>query len=187
MRIDQKIISTKFACDLDACKGACCTFPGGSGAPVLPEEEEILLEAWDRVSYRVPDSHREEVRENGLFEHDGEELTLRCVDDRACVFVFFDHDVAKCAIQQEYQEGKYHWPKPESCHLFPVRVRGKRRDQLRFETFSECAPAFVTGRDQDVSLVDFLEEALSRAFGAGFYAGLRRHRDDIVSGNGDAG
>jgi hypothetical protein len=100
--------------------------------------------------------------------------------------VFFDQDVAKCAIQQEFQEGRFHWPKPLSCHLFPVRVRGKQRDQLRFETFSECSPAFVAGRAEGVSLVDFLEEPLTRAFGEEFYSGLRRHRDDVLSGNGDA-
>lgn len=178
MRIDSKIISTRFACDLASCKGACCTFPGGSGAPVLPEEQETLLQAWEAVSSRVPEAHRDEVRRLGLFVHDGQEMTLRCHDDRACVFVFYDGDVAKCAIQQAHFEGEFHWPKPESCHLFPVRVRGKKRDQLRFETFSECAPAFAAGEAQDVSLVEFLKEPLRRVFGDAFYVGLLRHREE---------
>ena len=33
--IDEKIASTSFSCDLKHCKGACCTLPGGSGAPLL--------------------------------------------------------------------------------------------------------------------------------------------------------
>jgi len=179
-------LTTSFACDLHACKGACCTFPGGSGAPVLPEEQETLLNAWQAVSHRVPVAHRDEVRRHGLFVHDGEELTLRCHDDRACVFVFYDEDVAKCAIQQAHVEKAFHWPKPLSCHLFPVRVRGKKRDRLRFETFSECAPAFSAGEEQGVSLVEFLREPLQRAFGDPFYVGLLRHRAEMTDTDGGA-
>ncbi|MCB2204305.1 DUF3109 family protein [bacterium] len=179
MRIDRKIISTRFACDLAACKGACCTFPGGSGAPVLPDEQDVLREAWETVKKDVPRAHRQEVEAHGLFDHDGEDITLRCVDDRACVFVRYDGTVAKCAIQQAYFEKAFHWPKPLSCHLFPIRVRGKKRDQLRFETFSECAPAFEHGEEQGVSLIEFLKEPLERGFGAPFYEGLRRHAEEV--------
>ncbi|MDT8322785.1 MAG: DUF3109 family protein [Bacteroidota bacterium] len=184
MRIDSKILSTRFACDLAACKGACCTFPGGSGAPVLAEETETLRQAWKEVSHRVPEAHRDEVRRLGLFVHDGEELTLRCHDDRACVFVFYDGDVAKCAIQQAFHEGTFHWPKPESCHLFPIRVRGRKRDQLRFETFSECAPAFTVGEAEKLPLVAFLKDALRRAFGDAFYVGLLRHTEEMAADDG---
>lgn len=151
---------------------------------MLPEERETLQAAWDAVSHRVPAVHRDEVRRFGLFVHDGEELTLRCHDDRACVFVFYDGDVAKCAIQQAYFENSFHWPKPESCHLFPVRVRGKKRDRLRFETFSECAPAFVAGEKQEISLIEFLREPLRRAFGDAFYVGLLRHREENPATDG---
>ena len=180
MRIDRKIISTQFACDLAAFKGACCTFPGGSVAPVLQEEVDILLKAWETVKDRVPDAHRDDVEKMGLFVHDGEDLTLRCHDDRACVFVFFEGDVAKCAIQQDHFEGGFPWPKPESCHLFPIRVRGKKRNQLRFETFSECAPAFTAGETQGMPLIEFLKEPLRRAFGDAFYVGLHRHRSEVL-------
>jgi hypothetical protein len=41
--VDPSVSGTKFACDLDSCKGACCTFPGGRGAP-LADTEVIEIE-----------------------------------------------------------------------------------------------------------------------------------------------
>ena len=38
--IEEEIIHERFACDLIKCKGACCTLPGGRGAPL--EDEEVL-------------------------------------------------------------------------------------------------------------------------------------------------
>ena len=38
--IDEKIFDVKFSCDLQMCKGCCCTIKGTIGAPLL--EEEII-------------------------------------------------------------------------------------------------------------------------------------------------
>ena len=176
--IDSRIFSTKFACDLPSCKGACCTFPGGLGAPVLPEETEQLQLAFAELKDRLPAEHVAVVLAYGLFEHHQNTIHLRCFDRRACVFVSYDGPIAKCAIQQAYYEGAFSWIKPVSCHLFPVRVDGKQRDRLRFEEFSECAPALVEGQRTDVHLLDFLEPALTRAFGADFYSSLPRSFPD---------
>lgn len=187
LRIDRKIISTRFACDLAACKGACCTFPGGSGPPVSEDEVPILEEAWKVVRDMLPPEHVAEVKENGLIVHDGEELTIRCHDQRACVFVIYDGDIAKCSIQELHAQGKFSWPKPVSCHLFPIRVRGKHRDQLRFERFSECAPAFTEGERLDLPLVRFLEVPIRRAFGDAVYLELERRAlpADVRAGEED--
>ena len=187
MYIDRKIISTQFLCELSSCKGACCTFPGGSGAPVRDDEREILQACWEQVRADVPEEHRREVELYGLFEHDGEELTLRCYDDRACVFVCYDGDVAKCAIQNRYYKGDLDWEKPLSCHLFPIRVRRGKTDRLRFEEFSECRSALDAGREQKLPLVTFLEAPLRRAFGEDFYLRLREKSDAYHGTNGEDG
>lgn len=116
----------------------------------------------------------------GMIVHDGEELTIRCHDERACVFVMYDGDIAKCSIQHLHQQGTFPWPKPQSCHLFPVRVRGRKRDQLRFEDFSECAPAFLEGERTGTSLVHFLEDPIRRVFGEEFYHELERRSSIYV-------
>lgn len=172
LRIDRDILTTRFACDLAACKGACCTFPGGSGPPVTEEELPLIREAWAAVRDLIPDGHREEGDRLGLIVRDEDELTIRCIDDRACLFVMYEGDVAVCSIQKLHSEGRFRWPKPLSCHLFPIRVRGKKRDRLHFERFSECAPALQAGERDGVPLVDFLGEALARAYGPDFAAAL---------------
>jgi hypothetical protein len=171
--IDSRIISTKFTCDLEACKGACCTFPGGLGAPVLVEEAEILQKAFGTLKHRLPTEHVDVAERYGLLEHHEDSIHLRCYDQRACVFVSYDGPIAKCTIQQAFFEGAFEWEKPVSCHLFPIRVHGKNRDRLRFEEFSECQPALDEGERRGTHLVDFLESAITRAFGADFHASLR--------------
>lgn len=172
MRIERSILSTRFACDLSACRGACCTFPGGSGPPVREEELPVIEKAWKAVRDLIPARHREEGDRKGLFVEDDEELTIRCVDDRACVFVMYEGDVAVCSIQKLHGEGRFSWPKPLSCHLFPIRVRGRYRDHLQYDRFSECAPALEAGERDDIRMVDFLEEPLTRAFGREFFLEL---------------
>lgn len=171
--IDSRIFSTKFACDLQACKGACCTFPGGLGPPVLEEETEILQRAYDLLRAELPKEHTDVVDTFGLFDHHAKGLYLRCYNQRACVFVTYHGKIAKCSIQQAYQDGRFEWMKPISCHLFPVRASGPHRKHLKFEEFSECAPAIERGETSGIALLDFLEEALVRAFGREHYAALK--------------
>ena len=121
----------------------------------------------------------------GLFEHDGEDLTLRCYNDRACVFVTYEADIAKCAIQNRYHKGELDWQKPLSCHLFPIRVRRGKTDRLRFEEFSECRTALDAGREQKLPLVTFLEEPLVRAFGQEVYRTLKEKSDAYHRTNGE--
>ena len=42
LSIEAHLGDIEFACDLSVCKGACCTMPGGRGAPILkPEIAEL--------------------------------------------------------------------------------------------------------------------------------------------------
>lgn len=136
------------------------------------EEIPLIREAWGQVQEMIPESHREAGSRLGLIVQDDEDLTIRCIDDRACLFVTYEGDVAVCSIQKLHQSGRFRWPKPLSCHLFPIRVRGKKRDQLHFEHFSECAPAREAGECEETLLVDFLQDALTRAYGREFASAL---------------
>jgi Protein of unknown function (DUF3109) len=172
--IDPAIVQMNFACDLTACKGACCTFPGGSGAPVLEEEIPILERAYEAVKEMLPPEHVALIEREGIIDGNAEETWIRCLNDEACVFVTYDGEIAKCAIQQAYYDGNFDWMKPKSCHLFPIRVSGAKRNVLRMESFSECEPAFIRGDLEEISLVEFLSEAVTRVFGKGFSEALRK-------------
>lgn len=173
--IESRILQTRFACDLSACKGACCTFPGGYGAPILEEEVPRLHEALAVVRSVLPETHVAVIDRDGLVERHGKTLHIRCVDRRACVFVVYEGDIAVCSIQRAYERGAFGWMKPISCHLFPIRV-SRAQDTvtaLRFEEFSECTPALANGEKSDTRLADFLAPALARAFGQPFSDALR--------------
>lgn len=171
--IDPSIVQMNFACDLASCKGACCTFPGGSGAPVLQEEISYLERAYETVKEMLPSEHVALIERDGIIDGNSEELWIRCLNDEACVFVTYDGEIAKCAIQQAFYSGKFDWMKPKSCHLFPIRISGTKRNVLRMESFSECEPAFIRGDREEIPLVGFLSEAVSRVFGKEFSEALQ--------------
>ncbi len=165
------IATTCFACDVARCRGACCTIPGGSGAPLLEEE----LFRVDSVAAVLFDELRPEaqavIRKKGSWEAVGRDAyATSCVGNRECVFVVYEGRLAKCAIQKAHMEGRISWIKPLSCHLFPIRVsRFGESESINYEPIEACRPAIDRGRRERRRLETFLREALVRAFGSAWY------------------
>lgn len=162
--VDDSVFGTKFACDLNACKGACCTFPGGRGAPLSDDEMEQIEQAFPFVVDYLPPEHRAVIERSGMVDGSAGNYATQCVDGKACVFVYFDGDVAKCAFERAYYEKRTQWQKPLSCHLFPIRIR-KNGTEIVYEYFSECAPALERGTAEGIPLHRFVSDPLERAFG----------------------
>lgn len=163
IKIDTNIYEVKFLCNLDACKGGCCTVYGENGAPLLSEEIPQIEANLEKIKkYMLPKS-LDYINQNGFWEHDTDgELSVKCINNRDCVFVYYDENkVAKCAIEKAYFEGDSNFRKPVSCHLFPIRVRN---NYVYYEQFTICEPALTNGVENNVDLVDFVESALSRRF-----------------------
>ena len=162
--VDESVSTTKFACDLEQCKGACCTFDGGRGAPLRDEEVVEIEMAFPLVESMLPEEHREVVRRQGLIDGTAGNYATQCVDGKACVFVIYEDGIAKCAIERAYFDGKIQWRKPISCHLFPIRI-GWDGNESHFEHFSECAPALRKGAYENIGVHRFAKDSLTRAFG----------------------
>jgi len=165
MSIDPAIGTTMFACDLAACKGACCALPGGRGAPLLDEEMAELAAVLPVVLPTLSDTHTQTIELNGFVEGGPGDYHTTCVDGGACVFVRFSDGIAHCSIEQAWHRGEVSFRKPLSCHLFPVRLDEQPVARARFEFIPECMPAIHRGRRENVSLVAFVSDALQRAFG----------------------
>ena len=163
--IDPDIESTSFACDLNACKGACCTLPGGRGAPLLDEEIAELSEALPVVISTLPAEHQDAIAKHGAYEGSPADYHTTCVNNGPCVFVTYDGGIAHCSIEQAFQSGKLAWRKPLSCHLFPIRIDAGDPHRVRFEYIPECRPALERGRRENIPLISFLSQAIERAFG----------------------
>jgi hypothetical protein len=170
--LDENLVSTPFLCDLGKCKGACCTVKGGQGAPVLDGEVEDIQNAIKPASKYLSERSLSFLNKHGAIEGEAGELSTVCIDDRDCVFVFYEGDVAKCAIEKAYFAGETSFRKPLSCHLFPIRIADFHGPYLYYDEFEGCQPALPHGKKHNVHIPEAVKEALIRAFGEEWYETL---------------
>ena len=117
--------------------------------------------------------HRKVIEDEGFFLYKSKELMTNSLDNKACVFVFYDNGIAKCGIEKAFFDGKTDFRKPISCHLFPIRISKFGGDVLRYEKFSECAPALEKGEVEKITVAEFCGEALQRKYGRKWYSALK--------------
>ncbi|MEN3026325.1 MAG: DUF3109 family protein [Chlorobiota bacterium] len=164
--VESSIAELPFACDVERCRGACCTVSGSLGAPLLEEEVSIVESLVPLLLPRLPAEARRVLQESGAVVRQEGQFYTRCVGEGACVFVVWERGIARCAIEQAYEEGLSSFRKPLSCHLFPLRLRQRHGQRyLVAEPFEECAPAYDHGRRCGTTVVASVAEALERAFG----------------------
>ena len=165
------VIEQKFFCDLEKCKGACC-IQGDAGAPLEQEELRLLKKYFPKIKKYLPREHLEIIEQKGLYEkdQDGDWVTV-CHPSGACVFVFYDqHGVAKCAFQHAYEKGEIDWPKPISCHLYPIRLaKYPEFTAVNYSRRDVCQPGRIKGEITGIHVYQFLKEPLIRAFGQQWY------------------
>jgi hypothetical protein len=172
--VNREIVEVKFACDLSKCKGACCTIESEYGAPLLDTEIEEIKKALPAALPYLSNEHKEAILKRGFFEKKEGELVTRSLDNKACVLVFYENNVAKCALERAYFEGKSGFRKPISCHLFPIRISDFGGDILRYERFAECAPALEKGEEENITIAETCKEALERRYNGDWYSSLAK-------------
>ncbi|MBJ10381.1 MAG: hypothetical protein CMP66_02825 [Flavobacteriales bacterium] len=176
IQVDDKIISfevfeKQFVCDLSACKGACCV-EGDAGAPLADKELDILPNIYNEVKSYMRTEGIAEIEKQGFFVLDGDgDKTTPLVKNKECAFVVFDeNNIAKCSIEQAYNDGKINFKKPISCHLFPIRIKEYRDfDAVNYEAINICKPACFCGESLRVPVYRFLKEPLIRLYGEEWY------------------
>ena len=172
--ISDDVVKAKFVCDLDACHGACC-WEGDWGAPLLESEPAIIESVWDKVSPLLSEESRKVVAKKGFGTRDEDEhqiLATPLVKNGACAYLIWDgKGIGKCAFELAYAEGKIDWPKPISCHLYPIRVTYLKNgtEAWNYNRWKICAPACKNGKKLSVPLYKFLKTAIVRAKGEAFY------------------
>lgn len=169
MIIEERIYTTKFCCDLIKCKGACCTVKGTLGAP-LKEEELPIIDKYKKAALKyLSEENKETIEREGSFVFHFGKHWMNTVSDNDCVYSYYEGDIAKCSFQKAYNNGEIDFKKPISCELFPVRVGGNNYNELRYEKSYFCEEALVLGEKNDISIYEFVKDAIVRAFGDKFY------------------
>ena len=172
--VNKDIISKKFTCDLKACKGACCTMKSEYGAPLLSKEIRVIEEYLPVISEYLPKKSITEIKTNGFWEKKEDEYMTRSHGDTDCVFVYYEGDIAKCAIEKAYNEEKIDFIKPISCHLFPIRITDFGGDVVRYEEYEDCKPALKKGEETGLTVLEFCEKPIKRAYSEDFYTKLEK-------------
>ncbi|HFX17573.1 MAG TPA: DUF3109 family protein [Flavobacteriales bacterium] len=169
--ITDDLFEKEFVCNLNTCKGICCV-EGDSGAPLLEEEKAILEQIFPIVKAYLTPQGIEAIEKHGKYviDKDGD-LTTPLINERECAYVTQTEDgTYLCGIEKAYHDKKIDWPKPISCHLYPIRVKDYPEFQaVNYNQWDICEPACELGKQLQVPLYKFLKEPLIRKFGEDWY------------------
>lgn len=177
-----EILTERFCCDLDACKGECCV-EGDAGAPVTLDEVAAIEESLDVVWDDLNASAQTVIDKQGVAYTDQEgDLVTSIVGGKDCVFTCHENGCCFCALEKAYRAGKADFCKPISCALYPIReVRLKNGlIGLNYHRWDVCKDAVKKGKEFDLPVYKFLKEPLTRRFGAAWYEALEEAAEEIL-------
>lgn len=172
--ISDDVVDEKFVCDLSKCKGGCCV-EGDFGAPLEAEEMLLLEKLLPQIKPYLSPEGIQAIEKQGAFIRDEEgDFSTPTIQNRECAYAVYDtQGILKCGIEQAYRAGKIDFPKPISCHLYPIRItRYEQFEALNYERWNICAPACQHGDALKVPIYKFLKEALTRKYGELWYKEL---------------
>lgn len=174
--VSDEVVSEKFVCNLNACKGACC-WEGDFGAPVTEEEKQILDDIYLSVKPFLSAEGQEVLEKIGKYTYykQVDEWGTPLLNNAACAYLTYSElGIAQCGIEKAYLAGATHFKKPISCHLYPIRVKNEIAgyEWLNYEQWNICSAACSLGKDLKVPVFQFVKEALIRKYGAAFYEDL---------------
>ncbi|MDX5320930.1 MAG: DUF3109 family protein [Bacteroidota bacterium] len=184
--ISEDLLENYFSCNLDACKGACC-IEGDQGAPLLESEIVEIEKNLNQVLPYLAPEQQERIRKEGFHRvyPDGD-LGTHMMDNGACVFITQKDGIYGCGIEQAFYDGKSDFHKPVSCHLYPVRVKTyKEFTSVNYNRWNICSPACTLGKELQMPLYLFVENALVRRFGQEWMDDLKATAEHLKNENQD--
>lgn len=173
--LSDDIIAKEFACNLNACKGACC-YEGDYGAPLEDSELATLKAIYPDVKPFLRQEGIDVIEQDGLYKYyeTAGEYGTTLIDNKACVFAIKD-ELGRwlCGIEAAYRAGKVKWMKPLSCHLYPIRIdEYETYHAVNYDTWNICSPACESGKKQGIRVYEFVKDGLIRKYGEEFYEQL---------------
>lgn len=181
--VSADILTERFCCDLDKCKGQCCV-DGDAGAPVTLDETDLLEDSLDAVWNDLSASAQAVIDRQGVAYVDSEgDLVTSIVGGKDCAFTCYDgRGRCLCAVEKAFRQKKTAFRKPISCALYPIREKrlGNGRTALNYSRWDICGSAVENGRALDIPLYKFLKDPLTRRFGKEWYEELAHVADELA-------
>ena len=182
--VSDDLIHKQFACQLTACKGACCV-EGDFGAPLEDEEIFLIENVLDKILPYLGKESVNKISSEGFYteskSRDAYETNL--MKDASCVFMGRDElGITFCGIEKAYNDGQIEYKKPISCHLYPVRVSTNKQtgfEALNYDVWDICSAACSNGAKQGIYIYQFVKDALIRKYGESFYEALEAAAKDL--------
>lgn len=181
--VSPNIITEKFCCDLDACRGACC-IEGDAGAPVSLDEVGEIENVLDVVWNELTASAQAVIDRQGVAYVDKEaDLVTSIVGGKDCVFTCYENNCCLCALEKTHRTGQTKFVKPISCALYPIRIKefGNGLVGLNYHKWDICRPAVDKGRALNLPIYKFLRAPLIRRFGEEWYAELEEVAESLTN------
>lgn len=173
--VSEDVLTEQFACNLNACKGACC-WEGDFGAPLDTAELHTLEHIFDEIKPFLTPEGLAVIEEEGPFVYydEAKEYGTPLLKNGACVYLTRDKNtgIAKCGIEQAYEAGKTDFLKPISCHLYPIRIKEDKKtnfEALNYDRWDICSAACEKGKQEKIAVYEFGKNALIRKYGEAFY------------------
>ncbi len=191
IEIDGKIVSTdilttRFLCDLGACRGICCV-EGSGGAPLSESEVKTLETEYEAYRPYLKPAGADAIREQGFMVVDVDgDLTTPLIGGAECAYSFEENGTTLCAIEKAWKEGRTAFRKPVSCHLYPIRLVRFSNGSLglNYHRWGICRPALELGARKGIPMYRALREPIIRCFGEEFFNALEEAENYIRPENG---
>lgn len=183
--VDRDILQQSFACQLDACKGACC-WEGDFGAPLEDDEITTLDDDQDQIKAFLTDEGNQRIEAVGthVYYEEDKMMGTPLLDNGACAFMTKNDDgIACCGIELAHSKGATKLKKPISCHLYPIRVEKDHLtnfEHLRYDRWDICSAACTNGQAQAIRVFEFAKDALVRKYGLEWYDELVAAYDNLI-------
>lgn len=171
------VVEEKFVCDLNRCKGGCCE-DGDAGAPLEDDELDHLNDIYEIVKPYLTEEGIAEIEKQGRYQYHKEfGWVTPTIEGKMCVYgIRNEKGIIHCGIEQAYRDGKINWKKPISCHLYPIKIKKSKKEDIEFVNYEPreemCHPGCVLGEKLRIPAYKFLKEALIRKYGEEFYQAL---------------
>ena len=183
IQVDSKILTEKFCCDYEKCKGACCYqhIPGvelNGGALSDYDAAEILLHRKE-LSLLCDKDDQQIAREQPVSK-DGDNFYTTLKKEK-CVFSSMCRGTCVLKIAKGKKIGDIDIPL--SCQLYPIVWEVyPTYERLRVENIYDeiCVCGYEKGKRENVFLLDFMKVPLIRGLGEEFFSKMKEVQKDFI-------